>query len=202
MRAHSLILAALLPAHWPALCQQSETNAVAAPADQAGWPDISGFLDKKYGFLPIVIPITEPAVGYGAAGGLAFISEPLGGEEGGFSRPNVTMVGGLGTENGSWGAVAGDMRYWLDERLQTLAGVVYSSINLDYYGLGEDSRLADAPLGYNLEPKGGMLQGKYRVGRSRWWGESATHTQPLPSRLIPPMGHPACRSSSRNRMWA
>jgi hypothetical protein len=36
-----------------------------------GWPDASGFLDEKYGFLPVVIPITEAAVGYGAAGGLA-----------------------------------------------------------------------------------------------------------------------------------
>ena len=34
-----------------------------------GWLDVSGFLDEKYGFLPVVIPITEPAVGYGAAAG-------------------------------------------------------------------------------------------------------------------------------------
>ena len=33
--------------------------------------DIGGFLDEAYGFVPIVIPITEPAVGYGAAGALA-----------------------------------------------------------------------------------------------------------------------------------
>jgi len=30
-----------------------------------GWPDASGFLDEQYGFLPVAIPITEPAVGYG-----------------------------------------------------------------------------------------------------------------------------------------
>lgn len=28
-----------------------------------GWLDVSGFLDEKYGFLPVVVPITEPAVG-------------------------------------------------------------------------------------------------------------------------------------------
>jgi hypothetical protein len=38
-----------------------------------GWLDMSGFLDKAYGFVPLVIPITEPAVGYGAAAGLVFI---------------------------------------------------------------------------------------------------------------------------------
>src|SRR6187455_715557 len=86
-----------------------------------GWFDVSGFLDEKYGFLPVALPITEPAVGYGAAGGLAFISKPLGGVKSEYDRPNVTMVGGLGTENGSWGAVAGDLRNWFDGRLQTLA---------------------------------------------------------------------------------
>jgi len=118
----------------------------------------------------VVLPITEPAVGYGAAGGLAFISKPLGQIESGYDRPNVTVVGGLGTDNGSWGAVAGDLRNWLDGRLQTLAGVVYASVNLDYYGIGADSVLANDPLRYNLEPKGGMLQGKYRLGASRFWG--------------------------------
>lgn len=112
----------------------------------------------------MVIPITEPAVGYGAAGGVGFISEPRGGD-----RPNITFVGGMGTENGSWGAVAGDFRNWFDGRLQTLAGVVYASVNLDYYGIGENSVLADDPLRYNLEPKGGLLQSKYRIGNSHFW---------------------------------
>jgi hypothetical protein len=149
------------------VAQVGTTNSPARPDD--GWPDISNFLDQKYGFLPVVIPITEPAVGYGAAGGLAFISAPLGGAEAGFGRPNITMVGGMGTANGSWGAVAGDIRHWMDDRVQTLVGAVYSSINLDYYGIGEDSVLAGDPLGYNLEPKGGLVQGKYRLGNSRLW---------------------------------
>jgi hypothetical protein len=28
-----------------------------------GWLDLSGFMDQSYGFAPLVIPITEPAVG-------------------------------------------------------------------------------------------------------------------------------------------
>jgi hypothetical protein len=46
-------------------------------------------------------------------------------------------------------AGAGDVRYGLDDRLQTTAGVLYSSVNLDFYGIG------------------GMLQAKYRIGDSR-----------------------------------
>jgi hypothetical protein len=129
-----------------------------------GWIDISGFLDTKYGFLPIAAPITEPAVGLGVAGGLAFVNQRVGGD-----RPNITMVGGLGTENGTKGVMAGDLRHWFGRRLQTLVGVVFSSINLDFYGIGHDSVLADHPLRYNLEPSGGLFEAKYRLGDTPLW---------------------------------
>lgn len=159
-----------------ASAETNSTNSTASANEPSkfrsaedGWLDVSGFLDEKYGFLPVVIPITEPAVGYGAAAGLAFISKPLGGAEAGFGRPNITLVGGMGTENGSWGALAGDIRHWFDDRLQTVAGAVYASVNLDFHGIGEGGDLADHPLRYNLEPKGGMAQAKYRIGDSRLW---------------------------------
>lgn len=147
------------------------TNAPSklfSPED--GWLDVSGFLDTAYGFIPLFVPITEPAVGYGLAGGLTFIDKPHGeGAQAGFGRPNLTAVGGFATENGTWGVMAGDVRHWLDDRLQTLVGVCYASVNLDYYGIGEDSALQSYPLSYGLEPLGGMLQTKYRLGDSRWW---------------------------------
>ena len=148
-------------------------DATTAPSKfrsaEDGWLDVSGFLDERYGFLPLVIPITEPAVGYGAAGGVAFVSKPLSEAQAGFGRPNITIVGGLGTENGSWGAMAGDVRHWFEDRLETQAGVVYASANLDFYGVGEDRALGRNPARYNLEPKGGVLRAKYRLGESRAW---------------------------------
>ncbi len=137
------------------------------PSDS--WPDLSSFLDEKYGFLPIAIPITEPAVGYGAGGGLLFLSKPLGKTAEGLGRPNITFVGGMGTANGSWGAMALDSRYWLDDHLQTLAGFIYASVNLDFHGIGEDSLLQDHPLRYNLRPVGGALIPKYRFGETSFW---------------------------------
>jgi len=62
-----------------------------------------------------------------------------------------------------------DSRYWLEDHLQTLTGGIYASINLDFHGVGADSALENNPLRYNLEPKGGMLIGKYRLGESRYW---------------------------------
>jgi surface antigen Omp85-like protein len=136
-------------------------RSVVSPEDD--WPDLSDFLDSKFGFLPMVIPITEPAVGYGAAGALAFVDKPLGGGAAGFGRPNITMVGGLATENGTWGVFAGDLRHWKGDRLQTLAGILYASANLDFYGIRDDA-LLDSGLRYNLEPKGFLARAKYRLG--------------------------------------
>jgi hypothetical protein len=134
-----------------------------------GWLDVSAFLDEKYGFLPMVVPITEPAVGYGAAGGLAFIDRPFGRVQAGFGRPNISFVGGMGTENGSWGVMAGDMRHWMGDRLQTLVGVVKASVNLDFYGVGNDNILKDHPRSYNIEPLAGFMRAKYRLGGSKFW---------------------------------
>jgi hypothetical protein len=146
----------------------ADTSSKSRSAED-GWFDISGFMDKAYGFAPLAIPITEPAVGYGAAGGLVFVDKPRGEAQAGFGRPNITLVGGLATENGTWGVMAGDSRNWLNERMQTLVGLVYASVNLDFYGIGEDAVLKDHPLSYTLEPLGGMVQGEYRLGDSRVW---------------------------------
>jgi hypothetical protein len=47
------------------------TSPFIDPED--GWFDISGFLEKPMGFTILAIPITEPAIGYGVAGGVAFL---------------------------------------------------------------------------------------------------------------------------------
>jgi hypothetical protein len=165
----------------PAVDAPSADTGPAAPGEETpgkepavkddGWPDLSKFLDEKYGFLPVAMPITEPAVGYGVAGGVSFLSKPFGKVKEGLGRPNITFVGGMGTANGTWGVIAGDTRYWLDDHVQTLAGGIYASVNLDYHGIGQDSLLQNNPLRYNLEPKGGAFIGKYRFGTSssRLW---------------------------------
>jgi surface antigen Omp85-like protein len=170
------IAAALAATAWlaaaPALAQEKDeaTNEASEGASSDdGWPDISGFLGEKYGFLPLVFPITEPAVGYGVSGGLAFISNSLAEASAGKGRPNITFVGGLVTENGSWGVAAADMRHWLEDSLQTLVGIVYAEVNLDFHGLGKDSLLQDNPLRYELGPKAGAVQARYRIGNTLAW---------------------------------
>lgn len=151
----------------------AQTAAATPPAPAAfrdpgdGWFDLSGFIDRSYGFAPIAMPITEPAVGYGAAGALVFIDKQERDDSTVYAPPNLSAAGGLATENGTWGVFALDSRHWLGDRLQTIVALGYVNIHLDYYGLGADSPLQDHPVAYELTPFGGKAQVRYRLGNSR-----------------------------------
>lgn len=143
----------------------------AAPASprffdpQDGWLDVSGFLDTAYGFVPVVAPITEPAVGYGAAGALLFIDRDATGK----GRPNIAVLGGLRTDNGTQGLFAAHLGTWMDNRLRTLVGVVDADVNLDFFGLGGDRLPAGSELGYSVAARGGTAGASYRIGATPLW---------------------------------
>lgn len=176
----ALAASALLPAlAWPAMAQAQEPVA-PSPAGEAngalpfslrspddGHLDLSEFVDQSYGFMPVAIPVTEPAIGIGLAGALAFIDKPDTGD--GTGRPDISLVGGLATDNGTRGVLAGDMRYWRDGRLQTIAGALDATLQLDYYGTGSDAFLNDRPLSYALDLTAAMAKASYQIGRSRTW---------------------------------
>ena len=147
----------------------SEPSPSNFRSSEDGWFDISGFIDQTFGFVPLVIPITEPAVGLGGVAALAFIDKPKNDAAAGFGRPNLTVVGGLATENGTKGAMAGDIRHWLDDRVKTMVGVINVSVNLDYYGIGRESALERKPQTYNLETLAGVAGVQYRLGDTRAW---------------------------------
>jgi outer membrane protein assembly factor BamA len=164
------LCAPIISAQTNVMSEPDTTNTVSKfRSSEDGWLDVSGFLEEKYGFLPLPIIITEPAVGYGGGVGLMFLSKPIPQSEDGLGRPNITVASGFGTENGSWGTFAADLRYWLEEHLQTMVGLIYSSVNLDFYGIGDDPALSENPLRYKLEPRGGTARLKYRFGDSRLW---------------------------------
>lgn len=152
-----------------------DAPATATPAkevslfDADGWLDASRFLDTAYGFLPMVVPITEPAVGYGAAGALVFIDREGAGQWGERSRPNIAAIGGLGTENGTRGVFAGHLGTWQGGKLRTLAALADADVNLDFFGFGGERTPGDSGLGYSIAARGGVAGGSYRLGESPWW---------------------------------
>jgi hypothetical protein len=147
--------------------QASGRSRFIDPED--GQFDVSNFLAHPYGFIPIPIIVTEPAVGYGggAAGMFVRPRTEAGGE--GWSRPNLSAVGGLATENGTWLAFAADSSRWLDGRLHTTAGAGAGKVNLDFYGAGLDLPDLDQALRYSLVFTGAIAQADWQLAKeSRW----------------------------------
>jgi hypothetical protein len=137
--------------------------------DSDGWFDVSGFLDTAYGFVPLVAPITEPAVGYGAAGALVFIDRDVSAKAQRYTRPNIAAIGGLATENGTRGLFGGHLGTWLGGKLRTQVGVADADVNLDFFGLGGDRRPGEAGLGYTVGARGGVVGASYRLGETPLW---------------------------------
>jgi hypothetical protein len=134
-----------------------------------GFLDITTFLDSRYGFVPVLSPITEPAVGYGAAGALLFIDrKDKGDPQAAPKRPNIFAVGGLVTENGTDGLFAGHMGTWRDGSLRSLVGIADVNANLHFAGLGEDTLLSTA-FDYNVSATGGLAGLEVRIKESPFW---------------------------------
>ncbi|QGZ57740.1 BamA/TamA family outer membrane protein [Paraburkholderia acidiphila] len=139
------------------------------PAD--GQLDMSDFLLKHKGALPVPIVITEPAVGYGAGLGLLFFSGPIAeaaanstDAQPSRSPPNVTALGGMYTQNGTWAAAAAHFHTWDDDRYRYLGAVAKVDAHLDYFGLTSQARA------YTLSGEALVQQFLVRLGSSRWYG--------------------------------
>src|SRR5512139_52780 len=138
------------------------------PAD--GQLDLSEFLATARGFLPVPILVTEPAVGYGGGAAAMFLRPRR--EEGaaGWSRPDLSAVGAMATENGTWAGFAGDSSNWLGDRLRTLVGLFKGDINLDFYR----PTLADPgerrSVSYSLDAVGALAEADWRLlADADWW---------------------------------
>jgi hypothetical protein len=159
---------ALLSGSVTARAEARAEEGAETPPDADGWLDVSDFLAEPYGVLPFIW-LTEPTLGTGVGGGLVFLGKPHPEARPGTGRPSITLLGGVGTNNGSWGAYAADSRYWLSDRLHTLVAAAYASAKLDFYGVGGDRLFRDDPLRYEIAPTGALAQGRYRLGDSSFW---------------------------------
>jgi len=136
---------------------------------QDGMFDVSSFLEDPRGFLPVPIIVTEPAVGYGGGGVGMFLRPRREAGSEGFARPNISAVGALATENGTWAAFAGDSSRWLDGRLRTLAGGGSGTVNLDFFGFGSNPGDAERAVRYSLRFSGAVAQVNWQLQpRSPW----------------------------------
>jgi hypothetical protein len=163
----ALVFAAPAPAQQPGDTASAPTSRFRDPED--GQFDLSSYLASPKRFLPIPIIVTEPAIGYGGGvAGLFIRPRKQAGEEG-FARPNMSMVGGIATENGTWAAFGGDSSRWMNDRVQTLAAVGGGELNLDFYGLGDASSSLDTPVSYTLDFALLLVQGDWKPAPKSPW---------------------------------
>lgn len=142
--------------------------------------------ENAYGFMPIPIIITEPAVGYGGGVVGLFLHETeeeksarkqlaLSSYDGGAQlMPSaITVVGAAGTQNGTWFAFAGHQHSWFKDAIRYTVGGGVGKANLDIYGATPAFELFGKPIPsqpykFGTESKGaGILQQlKFRVART------------------------------------
>ena len=132
-------------------------------------PDISEFLRTRYGFAFIPILITEPAIGYGAGGGLVFIHrDPSEIKEGKGIYPSISGLGGFYTESKSWGVGAGHFGIWKEGAIRYRGGAGYVSANLNYY---REPLLEQGvqQLGFNITAFGIIQELIFRINTSKFF---------------------------------
>jgi hypothetical protein len=112
--------------------------------------DMSNSLIYKRGFLPMIMPITEPAVGFGLVAAPMFMSIPKGGLElmhkGVFVMPNIYSVLGGATVNGTWMAAGMYMGNWKLGKYRYLGVLGYARPMWKYYGSGNYNIPTDSYL--------------------------------------------------------
>lgn len=125
--------------------------------------DLSVWLSQRYGFIPVVSIITEPAIGPGASLGLGFLQRNRGDPGKPMTTPpDVSALFGMYTANDSWGVGGGHAGFWLDDRIRYRGGVGYASVNLKFY----PEYLVES-VEFNIKGGGILQELSFRIGESR-----------------------------------
>jgi hypothetical protein len=146
-------------------------DGVTDPED--GQLDISNWLIERKGFLPVPIVITEPAVGLGGGVALMFVRNANrdGAAQAGELRvpPDLFVVGGAATENGTKLAFAGAMTSFGEDRWRYRGGLGRTDIHLQFYGIGGSLGGGEHSIGYALDGWASNQQLLRRIGDSDNW---------------------------------
>lgn len=184
--SHAVLLSILLVGP----CNAEEKAKRKFFDEQDGYLDLSEFLEHPMGFIPMVIPITEPAIGYGGAFAPVFIRPGNKTPTGETERPQIWAAGGMRTENGTEGLFGMYKATWGGNRLETLIAGVSASVNLDFHGIGDDRLFGGDPMQYNLDAVGGLAHARYRVGESDWWLGARYMRAQVDASYVRPPGFP------------
>ena len=114
---------------------------------------------EKNKILPIALPITEPAIGYGLIGGMLYFIPKKNSKH---TADMAAAVAGI-TSNGTWLAGGGYLGYWKQDKLKYSGFAGYGHINLDYYGFG------GKPISFSQDAAFLMQQLKFQISDSNYY---------------------------------
>ena len=129
--------------------------------------DISHYMYNLNGLLPIISPITEPAVGYGAAGALVYFIPKKKSELKKFQMPDIAAGFGGYTENKTWFAGGAYIGFWKQDKIRYRGVLGYGDIKLTYYGTG--NRPLPKPIDFNLNITVFLQQVLMRIKESNFF---------------------------------
>ncbi|MBN3522054.1 BamA/TamA family outer membrane protein [Algoriphagus lutimaris] len=136
--------------------------------------DLSQFLLEANGVLPVIIPITEPAVGYGGGAAILYFHKRKK-QYSTYVPPNVSGVMGLYTQNKTWGAGAFHSHIFGENRVRTITALFKPDVRIKYYGNGSEF-LSKNPIGINLDSWVIFQKAELRLGKSKFYaGASYTY---------------------------
>lgn len=119
--------------------------------------DFSDFLINHKGVLPIVMPITEPAIGFGGVlAAIRFLpkKDPI-------HRPDMVVAAAGITTNGTWLAGGGYIGYWKNDKIRYRGFLGYTEVNLQYYGFG-----GSRPFDFSMKSFFLLQQANFRIKES------------------------------------
>lgn len=157
------ILLALCLSGSASLLSQSEGKLFRDTLDGAF--DISKWLFELNGFLPLVSPITEPALGYGLVGAGVYFLPKKDAPKGEFRMPDIVGAAAGYTQNKTWFAGAGYAGFWKQDKIRYRGILGYGDINMKYYGSGNSIQDRD-PANFSMESFFFLQQALFRIGES------------------------------------
>ena len=151
--------------------ESREKKKLSFKDPQDGAIDLSQFLLEAHGVLPVLIPITEPAVGYGGGAALLYFHKRKKKYDS-YVPPDVSGIAGLLTENKTWGAGAFHRHIFGENRVRTLTAVFKPDVRIDYYG-NNNPILRENPVGIQLDSRVILQKAEVRLGGSKWYAGAA-----------------------------
>ena len=176
----ALLMTLVLVASWsPVALSSWFTENLIDPED--GMLDASDYLASAYGFLPVPIIITEPAVGYGLGVAVAYFhaeKEKDPEEHPHVGPPSITVGFGAKTENDTYFYGGAHSGIWKDDHIRYLGVLAKMNINMSFYPEGLLGELV-GPEGIGFNINGSFLdqEFQFRLKESNWWlGASYMYT--------------------------